>query len=112
MLAAVVVLGVALLAGQSNHQVIRPNPNVAPSTMGRFDDVHQRNLIEDFRREQAMAYRQAVIAQRIALADQLDQLIATNECGRAVEISRGAGYRDIRDAVAGLCKVNVSADIH
>jgi hypothetical protein len=108
MLLAVVVYSLAVFAGQANHEVIKPNPNAAPSTMARFGDVHQREFIEEFRREQKLAYRQAVIAHRIALADQLDRLIANGECGQAVEVAQGAGYRDIREAVAGLCTVKAS----
>lgn len=115
MLLAVAVSSLAVLAGQANppgnHQVIRPNPNAVNSTMARFYDVHQREFIEKTRREQKLAYRQAVIAHRIALADQLDELIATNECGQAVEIAQGAGYRDIREAVAGICAAKASSAV-
>lgn len=112
MLLAVAISSLVVLAGQANppenHQVIRPSPNVAQSTMARFYDVHQREFIEEHRREQKLAYRQAVIAHRIALADQLDQLIASHECGQAAEIAQGAGYRDIREAVAGICTAKAS----
>lgn len=102
------MFGAALLVlltlnGPANHQVIRPSPNQATVTMARFVDNDRRLFIEDFQRERALAHRQAVIAHRVELADQLDRLIAIGDCGQARSVADNAGYRDIREAVTRIC---------
>lgn len=124
MLLAVLFYGVTVLGGQvapqpapqasppqSNHQFIHPSPNMAEQTMGRFSDMHQRQFIEEFRREQHEENRRAVIAHRMALADQLDNLIAARDCGQATEIAQRAGYRDIREGVARACRAYETSEI-
>lgn len=123
MLLAVLFYGVTALAGQaevrpafqqapaqSNHQFIHPSPDKADPTMWRFQDMDDRRAIDDMRRERVrLNYEAAVINQRWQLADELDKLIAANECERATEIAQRAGYRDIRDGVANACRARAAA---
>lgn len=120
MLLAVLFYGVTALGGQaapqpspprSNHQVIHPSPDRATSTMWRFEDMAYRRLMDDFRRERVrLNYEAAVINHRWQLADQLDKLIAANDCDQAVTIAQHAGYRDIREGVARACQADASSD--
>lgn len=117
MLTAVLICGVALLSGPTAPtgptvpppQKAEPIPYHAGISLHRFGEMNQRLYIDEFRREEVQKYREAVIAQRIALAEQLDQLIATNDCDRAIAVSQSAGYRDIRQGVARACQANASA---
>lgn len=118
MLLAVLFFGVTTLGGQtgatpappSNHQVIGPSLDRADRTMGRFQDMDDRRMIDDMRRERVrMKYEAAVINQRWLLADELDKLIAAKECGLATELAQRAGYRDIREGVANACGATPAA---
>uniref|UniRef100_A0A0N4ZIQ9 HTH araC/xylS-type domain-containing protein n=1 Tax=Parastrongyloides trichosuri TaxID=131310 RepID=A0A0N4ZIQ9_PARTI len=63
--------------------------------------MDDRRMIDEMRRERVrLNYEAAVINQRWLLADELDRLIAANECGQATELAQRAGYRDIREGVA------------
>lgn len=117
MLLAVLFYGVTAFGGQtgaqpappSNHQVIRPSADRADPTMWRFQDMDDRRMIDDMRRERVQRnYEAAVINQRRLLADELDKLIAANECGQATELAQRAGYRDIREGVASACQARVA----
>ncbi|MBD7941291.1 hypothetical protein [Brevundimonas guildfordensis] len=117
MLLAVLFYGVTAFGGQtgaqpappSNHQVIRPSADRADTTMLRFQDMDNRRMIDDMRRERVQRnYEAAVINQRRLLADELDKLIAANECGQATELAQRAGYRDIREGVASACQARAA----
>src|SRR5690606_38614018 len=92
MLLAVLFYGVTALGGQtgtnpappsSNHQVIGPSADRADTTMLRFREMDDRRIIDELRRERVrLNYEAAVINQRWQLADELDRLIAANECGQ------------------------------
>ena len=118
MLLAVLFYGVAALGGQtqatpappSNHQVIRPSDIGADTTMLRFQAMDNRRMIDEMRRERVrLNYEAAVINQRWLLADELDRLIAANECGQATDLAQRAGYRDIREGVAKACQARAGA---
>lgn len=119
MLLAVLFYGVTALGGQtgtdpappsSNHQVIGPSADRADTTMLRFREMDDRRIIDELRRERVrLNYEAAVINQRWQLADDLDRLIAANECGQATELAQRAGYRDIREGVANACQARATA---
>ena len=119
MLLAVLFYGVTALGGQtgtnpappsSNHQVIGPSADRADTTMLRFREMDDRRIIDELRRERVrLNYVAAVINQRWQLADELDRLIAANECGQATELAHRAGYRDIREGVANACQARATA---
>ncbi|GAA0775393.1 hypothetical protein [Brevundimonas olei] len=119
MLLAVLFYGVTALGGQtgtnpaplsSNHQVIGPSADRADTTMLRFREMDDRRIIDELRRERVrLNYEAAVINQRWQLADELDRLIAANECGQATELAHRAGYRDIREGVANACQAKATA---
>jgi hypothetical protein len=119
MLLAVLFYGVTALGGQtgtnpappsSNHQVIGPSADRADTTMWRFREMDDRRVIDELRRERVrLNYEAAVINQRWQLADELDRLIAANECGQATELAQRAGYRDIREGVANACQARATA---
>ncbi|MCH4267938.1 MAG: hypothetical protein LKF80_06000 [Brevundimonas sp.] len=119
MLLAVLFYGVTALGGQtgtnpappsSNHQVIGPSADRADTTMLRFREMDDRRIIDELRRERVrLNYEAAVINQRWQLADELDRLIAANECGQATELAQRAGYRDIREGVANACQARATA---
>lgn len=119
MLLAVLFYGVTALGGQtgtnpappsSNHQVIGPSADRADPTMWRFREMDDRRVIDELRRERVrLNYEAAVINQRWQLADELDRLIAANECGQATELAHRAGYRDIREGVANACQARATA---
>jgi len=119
MLLAVLFYGVTAFGGQtgaqptpppSNHQVIRPSHDRADPTMWRFQEMDDRRMIDDMRRERVRQnYEAAVINQRRLLADELDKLIAANECGQATDLAQRAGYRDIREGVASACQARAGS---
>ncbi|MEN5113096.1 hypothetical protein ABE453_03680 [Brevundimonas diminuta] len=119
MLLAVLFYGVTALGGQTgtnpappspNHQVIGPSADRADTTMLRFREMDDRRIIDELRRERVrLNYEAAVINQRWQLADELDRLIAANECGQATELAQRAGYRDIREGVANACQARATA---
>jgi hypothetical protein len=88
---------------QSNHQVIRPPLDRLVPTMDRFTDNDARMVVMLEREAQYARYRQAVINQRVQLADQLDVMIAAGQCEAAKANATRAGYRDIREAVIRVC---------
>lgn len=113
LLAALIFSGVVLAGqsnpGPSNHQVILPDPNRAGNTMSRFDEMADRRMFDDYRRERRrQAYEAAVINDRMQLAEQLDLLIGANKCDEASAMAMKAGYRDIRDGVERACRVSVA----
>lgn len=120
MLLAVLFYGVTAFGGQtgaqpapppSNHQVIRPSDRGADTTMWRFQDMDDRRMIDEMRRERVRQnYEAAVINQRRLLADELDKLIAANECGQATDLAQRAGYRDIREGVASACQARAGSN--
>jgi hypothetical protein len=78
--------------------------------MWRFREMDDRRVIDELRRERVrLNYEAAVINQRWQLADELDRLIAANECGQATELAHRAGYRDIREGVANACQARATA---
>jgi len=119
MLLAVLFYGVTAFGGQtgaqpapppSNHQVIRPSDRGADTTMLRFQEMDDRRMIDEMRRERVRQnYEAAVINQRRLLADELDKLIAANECGQATDLAQRAGYRDIREGVASACQARAGS---
>lgn len=118
MLLVVLFYGVTAFGGQtgaqpvppSNHQVIRPSADRADPTMWRFQDMDDRRMIDEMRRERVRQnYEAAVINQRRLLADELDRLIAANECGQATDLAQRAGYRDIREGVASACQARAGS---
>lgn len=103
---ALVVLG--LSDGQQNHQFVRPSPNQATVTFGRFADNERRAAFENWRREvhdRERATQQANLQrQRLALADTLDRLITAGDCDAAKDRARQSGWQDIAGEVNRVCE--------
>lgn len=76
--------------------------------MARFDDIVTQDIIDRWRREDAQAYRQRVIDNRIVLADRLDRMISVGDCESAKLVAARAGYRDIREGVNRTCEARQS----
>lgn len=98
-----VVLAFVLLTPQTSSSQAVQVVNGAPGSLARFRNNDFNDWMWREHRESGEAQRRAVFARRMAIADQLDRLIADGDCNAAKVTAARAGYRDIREAVDQRC---------
>jgi hypothetical protein len=111
MIVSTLLLSMLLSGAPQQTVVIKPNPNSAPRTSGRFLDNELRTFMVERRADLRRQYRDQLLDEarqsqanaRMELADRLDRMISGGDCAGARALATSSSQADIAGEVERVC---------